>query len=118
MTELITCLSGKKENWNYVIKLIEDNNWDKIIIVADDFGEKNFKVNKKIELIIVDSNKPLVELAKDIREKLTGKINGIEVVVNFVSGNGKEHMALMGALLKLGIGVRFVALTPAGIEQI
>ena len=57
-------------------------------------------------------------MAKELKEKLTGKIKGIEVAVNFVSGEGKEHMALMSALLKLGIGVRFVALKPDGIEEI
>jgi len=38
--------------------------------------------------------------------------------VNIVSGDGKEHMALISALLKLGLGIRFVALTKEGIKEI
>ena len=45
-------------------------------------------------------------------------INGMEVALNFVSGRGKEHMALVSAVLKLGLGVRFIALKPGGIEEI
>jgi hypothetical protein len=118
MTELITYLSSGKGTWNYVVKLINEHSWDNIIVITDSFGEKSFKSNKKIDFVIIDSNKQLVSLAKDIKEKLTGKIKGIEIAVNFVSGDGKEHMALMSALLKLGIGVRFVALKPEGIEEI
>ena len=118
MTDLVVCLSNEKRNWNYVVKLINEHSWDNVIVITTQSGEKEFKSNKKIDLVIVDSNQQLVYLAKDIKEKLTGKIKGIEVAVNFVSGDGKEHMALMSALLKLGIGIRFVALKPEGVEEI
>ena len=42
--------------------------------------------------------------------QLNGKIKDLEVAVNIVSGTGKEHMALLAAILKLGVGVRLVAL--------
>ena len=118
MTDLVLCLSNEKGTWNYVVKLINEYSWDNVIVITDSFVEKNFKSNKKLDFVIIDSNQPLVFLAKDIKEKLTGKIKGIEVAINFVSGDGKEHMALMSAMLKLGIGVRFVALNPEGIEEI
>ena len=118
MIDLVACLSDEKGTWNYVAKLINEHSWDNIIMITNQFGVDSFKSNKKIDFVIVDSNQPLVSLAKNIKERLTGKIKGIEVAVNFVSGEGKEHMALMSALLKLGIGVRFVALKPEGIEEI
>ncbi|MBW2985579.1 hypothetical protein KY313_02900 [Candidatus Woesearchaeota archaeon] len=118
MVDLVVCLSNERKMWNYVVKLINEHNWDNIMVVTDTSGEKNFKSNKKMNFIIIDTNQPLVILAKNIKEKLTGKIKGIEVAVNFVSGEGKEHMALMSAILKLGIGVRFIALKPEGIEEI
>tara|TARA_Y100000310_G_C20191080_1_gene582515 strand:- start:68 stop:424 length:357 start_codon:yes stop_codon:yes gene_type:complete len=118
MTDLVVCLSDVKVTWNYVAKLINEHSWDNIIVITDLVSGTSFKSNKKIDFVTIDSKQPLVFLAKDIKEKLTGKIKGIEVAVNFVSGEGKEHMALMSALLKLGIGVRFVALKPEGIEEI
>ena len=118
MTELIACLSSDKGTSKYVAKLINDYDWNNIIVITNELGGKSFKSNKPLDFVIIDSNNPLVFLAKDIKEKLSGKIKGIEVAVNFVSGDGKEHMALMSALLKLGIGVRFIALKPEGIEEI
>lgn len=118
MTELVVYLSSGKGTWNYVLKLVNEHEWDNVFVVTDEFGKKNFKSNKKVEIIVVDSSKPLVEFAKDVVGNLRGKIKGIEVAVNFVSGSGKEHMALMSALLKLGVGVRFIALEPKGISEI
>ena len=34
---------------------------------------------------------------------------------DFASGEGKEHMALISALLSLPVGVRFTALTKDGV---
>jgi len=44
-----------------------------------------------------------------------GKLQGTEVALSIASGNGKEHMALISALLSIPVGVRFVALTRDGI---
>ena len=118
MTDLVVCLSNVNGMHNYVAKLINEHSWDNVIVLTDSSGEKSFKSNKKIDFVIIDSNQSLVSLAKNIKEKLTGKIKGIEVAVNFVSGEGKEHMALMSAILKLGMSVRFIALKPEGIEEI
>jgi len=40
------------------------------------------------------------------------------VALNLVSGNGKEHMAILSALLKLGIGVRLMAVTKDGVREL
>jgi len=34
------------------------------------------------------------------------------------SGSGKEHMALLSALLKLGLGIRLVSFTNNGIKEL
>ena len=60
----------------------------------------------------------LNELREDILKNLKGRIKDVEVDVNFVSGTGREHMALMSALLKLGTGIRLKALTKEGVEEI
>ena len=119
MTELIACLSTGKGTWGHVARLMQDNRWEKVILFTNDYGSQNFKSeNNKSELITINENIGIKELRDDIKNKLKGKINGTEVAVNFISGTGKEHMALMAALLQLGIGIRFVALTKDGIEEI
>jgi UDP-N-acetylglucosamine:LPS N-acetylglucosamine transferase len=119
MTYLIVVLSSGKGTWGHVAQLIAKQNWDKIFLITNEFGKENFEVKEKpIEFIVIDSNKYLSEMVKDIKTNLEGKIKDAEVALNFISGTGKEHMATLSAILKLGLGVRLVTLTPRGIEEI
>jgi len=119
MTTLIACLSTGKGTWGHVARLIADEDWEKVILITNEFGKENFKIEKKdVELIVVNSMKFLPELIEDIKKQLEGKIKGTEVALNMVSGSGKEHMALLSALLKLGLGIRLIALTKEGIKEI
>ena len=52
-----------------------------------------------------------------VESKLKDKVNG-EIALNLISGTGKEHMAILSALLKLGVGIRLVALTKDGVEEL
>ncbi len=118
MTELIACLSTGKGTWGHVNRLIEEQNWDKIYLITNEYGKENFSKNEKTELIAINLNQGLKELREDIKSKLKDKIKGSEVCVNFISGGGREHMALVSALLQLGVGIRLVALTKDGVEEI
>lgn len=118
MTELVACLSSGKGTWAHVQGLIDGQEWEKIFLIADSFGKENFKPNEKTELIVIDPNKFLPELIEDMKTQLKDKITGLEVGVNFISGSGKEHMALMSALQQLGIGLRLVALTKSGVKEV
>jgi len=60
----------------------------------------------------------LLELVEDIKKQLKDKISGTEVALNLVSGTGKEHMAILSAILKLGLGLRFIALTKDGVKEV
>ena len=53
-----------------------------------------------------------------LRAQLKEKINDIEVALNMISGSGKLHMATLSALLKLGLGIRLIALTKQGVKEI
>ena len=117
MTSLIACLSTGKGTWGHVSRIMEDEKWDKVFLITNEFGKENFQQTKNTELIIIDSNKGLRELQKDIIEQLKDKVEG-EIALNIVSGTGKEHMALLSALLKLGLGIRLIALTKDGVEEI
>ncbi len=118
MTELIACLSTGKGTWGHVSRLLEDQSWDKIFLIANEYASENFKSNNKIEIITINENIGIKDLRDAIKSALKEKIKGTEVGVNFISGSGKEHMALISALIQLGIGIRFIALTKDGIEEI
>ena len=118
MTELIACLSSGKGTWGHVTKVIEGRPWERVFLIGDKFAKEKLQLRPNMEFIETDFNLFLPELIRDIQKKLEGKIKGLEAGVNIISGSGKEHMALLSALLKLGVGVRFVALTPKGVQEI
>ncbi|MEK6935045.1 MAG: hypothetical protein AABW46_04160 [Nanoarchaeota archaeon] len=118
MPTLIACLSTGKGTWGHVARLIEDKNWDKVILITNEYGKENFNKNDKTELLAVNMNSGLKDLRNEIQNLLKDKIKDPEVAVNLVSGTGKEHMALISALLKSGTGIRLIALTRDGIEEI
>ena len=66
MTVLIACLSSGKGTWSHIIRLMESQDWEKIILITNEFGKENFKTQKDAELIVFDMKKPVKELIKDI----------------------------------------------------
>ncbi len=112
--ELIALLSSGKGSWAQISGLMKYGEWDKIIILGNDFA-KQFVHEKKFEFINVDLDKKIKELKEEFFQKLKGKINGTEVALSIASGEGKEHMALISSILNLPAGIRFVALTKEGI---
>lgn len=118
MTDLIACLSSGEKSRAHVERLVKEQDWNSIFLITTDFGRKNFKADKKVEFVVVDFQKPVFQLIEDIRKGLQGKINDFEVALNLVSGNGKEHMAILSALLKLGIGIRLMAVTKDGVREL
>ena len=112
--ELIALLSSGKGTWAQVSGLIKYGEWDKIILLGDEFA-RQFTSDKKFEFIRIDLNKKLKELKEEFQQKLKGKIDGTEAALSIASGDGKEHMALISALINLPIGIRFAALTKDGV---
>ncbi|MEK6875251.1 MAG: hypothetical protein AABX30_01055 [Nanoarchaeota archaeon] len=112
--ELVALLSSGKGTWAQVAGLIKYGEWENIIVLGDKFASE-FKIEKPIEFIEINTGKKIKELRDEIRDKLKGKINGTEVALSIASGDGKEHMALISALLSIPVGVRFAALTRDGV---
>ncbi len=112
--ELIALLSKGEGTWAQISGLIKYGEWDNIIVLGGDFAKK-FSTEKKFEFIQIDLDKKIMDLRDDISKKLKGKINGMEVALSIASGDGKEHMALISALINLPVGIRFAALTKEGI---
>jgi len=118
MTSLIAVISSGKGTWAHVMKIIEEQEWDSIYLISDEFGKENFKPPKPVAWITIDQNKFLPELVEELKQQLQDRITDTEVALNLISGNGKEHMAVLSAILKLGVGIRLIALTPDGVKEI
>ena len=112
--ELIALLSKGEGTWAQVSGLMKYGEWDKIVIIGSDFA-KDFVHEKKFDFVKVDLDKKLVDLKDELSKKLKGKFDGMEVALSLASGDGKEHMALVSALINIPVGIRFVALTKDGI---
>ena len=115
--ELVALLSSGKGTWGQVSGLMTHGEWDNVLVIGDDFA-KDFKHDKKFEFIKVDLSKKIRDLRDELKIKLKGKIDGTETAITIASGDGKEHMALISALINLPVGIRFAALTKDGVVDI
>ncbi|MBW3020109.1 hypothetical protein KY334_02335 [Candidatus Woesearchaeota archaeon] len=118
MTDLVACLSTGKGTWTEVIKLIQTGTWDNVYLITNQFGKDNFKADEKTKLIVINDFEPIEKISQTIYNNLKGKIAWTDIAVNFVSGSGKEHMALLPALLKLGVGIRIVTVDDGKIKEV
>lgn len=115
--EFVALLSTGQGSWGQVSGLIKQGEWDKVILIGEQYAEK-FDAGRPAEFILVDFNQPIIKVKEDLIANLKEKITGIEVALSIASGSGKEHMALISALLQLPVGVRFVALTKEGVVEL
>ncbi len=116
--DLIVCIGGEEKTWSHAKKLIEKGEWGQIIIVTDEKSGKKFSSSKKTAHIILDTEKPAAELIAHLSKELKSKIRSFEVGLNLVAGSGKEHMVILASLLKIGVGIRLVALTAEGVVEL
>jgi len=109
-------LGKDKESWGQITGLINKGEWDKVYLIksVNDF----FPAPDNAETISINSDKPLTELKEELTNKLRKKFTEFEACVSIASGNGKEHMALISALLSIPVGIRLVAFTKNGVEHI
>lgn len=114
MTELIAILSTGKGTWANVSKIINDGGFSKTFIITNDFGAQNFTKRDNMDIIALNFEKPIKDLSADMVNALKDKVSGTEAGINFISGAGKEHMALMAAVMKLGLNFRLIILTEQG----
>ena len=118
MTSLIASLGTGKGTWTELKKIIEGAEWDKIILITNDFGKEKFSCSKEVDFVVININKEIQEIVECIRKHICEKITDTEVALNFLSGTGKEHMALISAVLKSGLGIRFVSVLDNSIKEV
>ena len=112
MPTLIACLSTGKGTWSEVSKIISAEKWDKIFLITNEFGKEKFEANA--EFVVIDSFQDTSIIVGQIKKQLKGKITDFEVALNFVSGSGKEHMAILEGVLELGLNFRLITLNKEG----
>jgi len=115
--ELVVLLSTGKGSWGEVSLLIEGGEWEKILLVGEEYAKK-FSSRKPSEFVQINFNQTVDGIKKELIWKLKKKLRGPEVALNISSGSGKEHMALISALLCIPVGVRFVSATEKGIVEL
>lgn len=118
MADLIACIGTGKGTWAHVLRIIDEQEWGTIFIVTNAFGQENFKCRKDVSYIVIDEEQQLPDLIQSLKAQLSGKIGFGDIAINFISGTGKEHMALLSACLQLGVGIRLIALTKNGIQEV
>ena len=115
---LIAFVGPDKENLGQVSALINRMDCEKIILLKDK-SAPNLQTNEKCVTVEIDSTKTLSELKAQIQEKVKKEIgNEFEVALSIASGTGKDHMAIISALLAIPVGIKLVAFTKNGIEFI
>lgn len=113
---LVAFIGKEKETYGQISALINKFEAEKIILVKNS-ETKDFPQNEKCEIINVTSENDLISLKEEISENLRKYLlTEFEVALSLASGNGKEHMALLSALLSIPVGIKLVAYTKKGIE--
>ena len=111
MPTLIACLSTGKGTWGEVSKIMQSQPWQKVFLITNSFGKENFtSMPSSAELVVVNFFQETPSLVEDIKKQLQGKISDFEVALNIASGSGKEHMAVLEAVMELGLNFRVVTL--------
>jgi hypothetical protein len=117
--KLVAMLSTGKGTWGHVARLIKDGTWEKVYLITNDFGKENFTPVPNSEFIVFNNRQGIQEMRDSMQAALKDKFGAdTEVAINVVSGDGKEHMALVSALLKCGVGIKLMALTNEGVKEI
>lgn len=119
MPTLIACLSTGKGTWTEVTQLIQSQLWTKVFLISNAFGQEKFSLkNENISFVLLDSCQNVSEAITHIKKQLDGKVTDFEVGLNFVSGTGEEHTAVLQAVMELGLNFRLVSVDQNGQMQV
>ena len=74
MTILIACLSTGKGTWGHVSRVIQDGEFEKVILITNDYGKENFNKSDKTELIAIKLEQGITDLREEIFKELKSGI--------------------------------------------
>ncbi|MEK6816338.1 MAG: hypothetical protein AABY09_01890, partial [Nanoarchaeota archaeon] len=76
-----------------------------------------FTCDKPSSFIVINSFSSPNDIKNTIVSQLKGKLS-LDVGVNMTSGTGNEHMALLSALLEVGVGIRLVVPGEISVREV
>lgn len=114
MPTLIALLSSGKGSWAEVNRIIQARPWTKIFLVTDEFGLQKFAKPPNATFVILNPFLEIGQMVDQLKKQLQNQIYDLEVALNLASGSGKEHMALLEAVLELGLNFRIVTINQKG----
>lgn len=119
MPTLIASLSTGKGTWTEVSKIMQTQPWTKIFLITNQFGAENFTSKPATaEFVLIDPNQEVSVITQKVVGQLQGKISDFEIALNMVSGTGKEHMAIVEAVLELGLNFRLITVVNNQVETL
>ncbi len=113
MKTFIATVGRGKGTWGYVGRLMQEE-WDKIILIGNEWTKERFSHEKDAQWIEINSQDSIGSMVETIEKNLDDVEN---VHLNFVSGSGNEHMALLIALTHKEIDYSFCYLTKEGVKM-
>jgi superfamily II DNA or RNA helicase len=114
---LVAFLGTDKENWGQITALINRMEDCEKVLLFKNKNSEAFPETENCHIIEIDSSIPLMDMQQKMLEKVKHYLReDFEVAISLASGSGKEHMALISAILLAPMGIRLVAFTKAGIQ--
>ena len=111
---LVAPLGVGKGTWGHLARLISDEEWDKIILVSNEWGRGIFESSKSdiTDWIEINNRGGFEIIVDQIEEQLPDR----DITLSLISGSGKEHMAVLTAIQKKKIKCELVILTGDGVK--
>ncbi|PIU21599.1 MAG: hypothetical protein COT15_01430 [Candidatus Diapherotrites archaeon CG08_land_8_20_14_0_20_34_12] len=112
MASFVAILGKGRGTWGHIARLIQEESFDNILLISNDFGKEHFAPSKQCDWVLINARTGFEVLKNIIKEKLP---NG-ELIISLISGIGKEHTALMAAIKEKGSNYKLVILTGDGTK--
>lgn len=114
--EFVAFVGADKENWGQVTALLNRLEYEKCFLIVNSKAD-GFPIPENSKVIELKAEMPLIEMKNYLIEKLKPLLSGdFEVSLSIASGNGKEHMAVVSALLNVPVGIKLVVYTKEGVQ--
>lgn len=121
MTDLVALRSSDPGTQKHVDHVIAGRPWNRVFLISPTTPAAQGPFDHllpHVEVVPIDFSQPIQAVIDTIAQALKSKISGTEIGLNLISGNGKEHMAVLSAVLKCGVGFRLIALTKEGVVEV
>ena len=114
MKTIRVTLGVGKGTWG-IVKRICSEEWDSIIIFGNQWAKDTFKSDASFKWVVLDDQEDSCQLVDAIESVFESDLG--EIYINLSSGSGREHIALLSALVKNGKTFKTVCVCDDGIKM-